>query len=400
MTPRAPLDYPFRCDDDPLAISPAYADLPAVAQVTLRPSGMPAWIVTRYEDVQFVRRSPVFSRERADDLKIDGYPPLHGFMIGSDGAQHDRLRGVVKRAFTSACVESLRPFIENETATLIDAMVAKGEPGDLVQDLTLPLTMNTVGDLLGVPAADRGQFRQWGDAFLTTSALSQDESVQAQQNMGGYLASLVAERRATPADDLLSEMIAKDDGARLTEWELINLSMEIMLAGWETSSAAISSFAYWLLTHDTDEGISHYRYLGAHPDEIPVASRELFRMVPVGAEDGLPRYATSDIEVGGVMIKAGDIVLTSHDAAHYDPNHFADPARVDLRRDPNPHMAFGYGKHFCLGAALARLEVQVVLARLTERLPDLSVAVAPEDVKWKSGVSIRGLVELPVRWSG
>jgi cytochrome P450 len=400
MSPRAPLDYPFRCDDDPQAISPAYADLPAVAQVTLRPSGMPAWIVTRYEDVQFVRRSPVFSREKADDLKIDGYPPLHGFMIGSDGAEHDRLRGVVKRAFTSARVESLRPFIENETATLLDAMVAKGEPGDLVQDLTLPLTMNTVGDLLGVPAADRAQFRQWGDAFLTTSALSQDESVQAQQYMGGYLASLVAERRAAPADDLLSEMIAQDDGARLTEWELINLSMEIMLAGWETSSAAISSFVYWLLTHDTDEGISHYRYLGAHLDEIPVASRELFRMVPVGAEDGLPRCATSDIEVGGVMIKAGDIVLTSHDAAHYDPNHFADPARVDLRRDPNPHMAFGYGKHYCLGAALARLEVQVVLAELTKRLPDLSVAVAPEDVKWKSGVSIRGLVELPVRWSG
>src|SRR5262249_12677457 len=156
----------------------------------------------------------------------------------------------------------------------------------------------------------------------------------------GYLHGLIEERRAAPAEDLISHIIAQNE-AGLSQQEIIGVCIEVMLAGWETSCAAISSFTYWLLTHHDENGVSHYRRLVAHPEEIPVAVEELLRMVPVGAEDGLPRAATRDVEIGGVTIKEGDLVVISSDASHRDPEVFPDPERVDLCRRPNRHMAFG-----------------------------------------------------------
>ena len=394
MTPpeNQPLDYPFSTDDDPLTLSATYADLPSVTKVTVAPSRRPAWLIIGYEDVRFVRKSRHFSRAEADLLKVDGYPQLAGFMLGSDGKEHGRLRGAVKDAFTSDRIALLQPRVQSLTESLLDEMAA-GVEAELVQDLAAPLTLTVIGELLGIPEADRPKFRTWGDAFLSTSESSETESSAAQIGMATYLGGLIA---TAPTEGLLAHILAQGE-SHLTPQEVISLCIEIMLAGWETTTAAISSFTYWLLTNDRKDGVSWFRHLGDHPEEIPRAVEELLRMIPIGAEDGLPRCATEDVELGGVTIHAGDLVLIGDDATHRDPQVFPEPSRIDLRRYPNRHMAFGYGTHYCLGANLARLELAEALRQLVERFPDMHVAIPLSEMRWKRGTSVRGPLELPVR---
>ncbi len=398
MTPSTePPPYPFR-SRDPLALAEQYADFPDAVRVTFMPSGMPGWILTRYKDVRAGLRDPRLSRAAADQLQIDGYPSLPGFMLGSDGADHEHLREVVKGAFTREAVDERRPGIERAVEALLDELLLggrDGEPADLLEHFALPLAMDTVGQVLGIPKEDRLQFRQWGDAFLTTSSSSRDASLAAQESMMRYLGGLIAQRRAEPEEDLLSAMI---QSGKLAEHEMFGLPIEIMLAGWETVAAAVTNFVFWLLTHaEGDE--TYYRYLHRHPERIGRAVEELLRMLPVGAEDGLPRCALADVEVGGATVAKGDLVVLSHDAANRDPEIFADPHRIDLGRTPNPHMAFNVGPHFCLGAYLARLELNIAIERLTQRLPGLRLAVAPEEIEWSEGTAIRRPLTLPVQWA-
>ncbi len=395
MTPpdgQPPL-YPFSTEGAPLALSPAYQGLPSVTQVTVAPSMLRAWLITGYEDVRFVRKSRHFSRMEADQLKVDGYPQMPGFMLGSDGKEHDRLRGAVKDAFTAERIALLKSRVETLTGSLLDEM-ADARTAELVQDLALPLTLTVVGELLGIPEADRPQFRTWGDAFLSTTEASEKESSAAQVGMATYLGGLIATR---PTEGLLAHILAQGE-SHLAPQEVIALCIEIMLAGWETTTAAISSFVYWLLTEDREDGVGWFRHLSDHPSEIPRAVEELLRVIPIGAEDGLPRCATADVELGGVTIAAGDLVLIGDDATHHDPRVFPEPERVDLARYPNRHMAFGYGTHYCLGANLARLELIEVIRQLTARFPDMRLAVPVAEMRWKRGTSIRGPLELPVRW--
>ncbi len=384
------LSHPFESpQDDPLAHSPVYAKLrrdEPVARVTLRQSGLEAWLVTRYDDVRTVLKAPCFSRAAAND--IPGYPDLSTLVIGMDGAERARIRGVAQRALTPARAAALRPRIERVADTLLDALIAAGEPGDLVGGLALPLTVTVIGDLLGVPPEDRAPFAAWGDSFLSTSGQSLEESTAAQRSMAEFFGDLIAERRARPAGDLISELIARDDGASLSAAELTNLAMVIMVAGFETTASAITNFVYWLLVNDTYGRVR----------DVPPAVEELLRTLPLGVADALPRRAVADTELGGVTIRAGDIVIPAHDSANHDLAVFDVPDRVDLERRANPHLSFGHGPHFCLGAHLARAEMQVVLDRLTSRMPRLRLAVRPDELPWKTGVAVRGLTAMPVRW--
>ncbi|MDN3353320.1 cytochrome P450 [Actinomadura sp. DC4] len=383
-------------------MSPLFASLPGVVKVRLHPSGEEAWLVQDYDLVQYVLRSSVFSRELANLRRLDGFPPLaeKGSLLGSDGSAHTRLRDAPRAAFSPARVTALRPRIVEDVNALLDAMTSGGGPADLVERFALPLALHVVGELLGVPAGARERFRRWGDAFLSTSTASLDEAGKAQLEMGGYLAGLLAERRAAPRADLLSDMIAPDNEVRLDDQEVITVAIEIMLAGWETTAAAIAGFTYWLLTSSTDAGVSHYRHLADHPDQVERAVEELFRAIPIGAGDGLPRVAREDVSLGDVTVRAGDLVLASHDGAHLDEERFPGASAIDLTRHPNKHMAFGYGKHYCLGAALGRLETQIALAELLRRFPGLGLATPSSEVAFKTGTSIRGPVALLVRWDG
>ncbi|WP_460348786.1 cytochrome P450 [Actinoallomurus acanthiterrae] len=360
------------------------------------------WVAMDVRSVREVLVHPALSRAAADRLNLLGYPPLGpASLLGTDGNDHRKLRDRVKDAFTKERVDALRPKIARTCDELIDAMIEQGPPCDLVESFALRLAMDTVGEVIGIPSHDRPKFREWGDAFLSTHTgdNAPEAMLAARQAMEEYLQDLIAQRSKHPADDLISAMIQQSDPEAGPDKALISLPLEIMLAGWETTAAAITSFTYWLLTNRFAHDTSHYTYLSTHPEAIHHAVEELFRMVPVGAEDGLPRCAIRDIEIDGIPITKGDLVVASHDAAHRDPEFYSpDPDHVDLTRQKNPHMAFGYGTHHCLGAMLGRLEVKKAIEHLTRRLPDLQIDVSEQHLRYKTGVSIRGFEDLPVRW--
>ncbi|MEO5875980.1 MAG: cytochrome P450 [Streptosporangiaceae bacterium] len=250
-------------------------------------------------------------------------------------------------------------------------------------------------ELLGVPFADHGRFRSWSDAFVSTTAHTGLQIRQAAGELDAYLTGLVGERRAEPREDLLSALIqARDDGYELSERELVNLGVGLLVAGHETTAGQIANFTYVLLRHP-----DQLRSLRERPGLIPQAVEELLRFVPLNNSSvTMPRVAKTDLELSGTRIREGDVVLVARPSANRDESVFTDPERLDLERDARSHLAFGYGPHFCIGAQLARMELQTALAGLLDRLPEFDLAVPDADLQWKDGVMIRGLRALPIAW--
>ncbi|MBA9002205.1 cytochrome P450 [Thermomonospora cellulosilytica] len=359
------------------------------------PDGRPAWLVTGYEECREVFQDPVFSRAQADG--VPPYPTLGGLLLALDGERHRRVRGVAQRGFSAGRIARLRPQVEALAERLLDLMVAGGDRAELFGRFGLPFALGNITRMLGVHDADYAQIRAWGDGLLATGPDAARRSRVAVEQMSAYMGGLVAQRRARPDEGLLSEVVARGDEAGLTEPELVMLAVALIIAGWETTAAAIVTFTYTLLTTEADGG-SAYRLLCRRPDLIPGAIEELLRTVPNSWLDSQPRRATADVTLAGVTIRAGDLVIPAHDAAGRDPAAFPDPERFDVTRTPNPHLAFGHGPHFCLGAHLGRLELQVAFAALTRRLPDLRLAVADEDLTWRTATTIRCPEQLPVIW--
>jgi cytochrome P450 len=400
--PAAPA-FPFDGGCPRLQLHPYYHWLRQNEPVTsvVMPSGGNAWVVTRYEDVRYVLlRQDLFSRAAAEGLP--GYPVLKDFILGVDGEDHSRIRKIANHAFTPRRVEALLPQIENIAGELLDRMAGRAGQVDLVADYALPLTLNTIGDLLGVPAADRDRFTHWGNAFLSTSTYSQEDAAEAQQNMAMYLAGLVAQRRDAPSDDLISEIVraSDDDGGVLAEHEMLYLIIAILVGGFETSSGQIASSALHLATHP-----DHIAYLRAHPERTPAAVEQLLQHLPVSVDEVMPRryVGGEDLELGGAVIREGDVLLPSHTSANFDETAFPGMAGVDFTKDPDPqkpHLSFGWGPHFCLGASLARVEVQIAIGALVHRFPEFRLAIPEGELRWKANGSVRGLLELPVLTGG
>jgi cytochrome P450 len=214
-------------------------------------------------------------------------------------------------------------------------------------------------------------------------------------SLHAYMAGLIAQRREEPADDLIGALVqARDeDNDRLTEQEMVELAAGLLAAGHETTVTQISNFVYVLLTHPDQLAV-----LRARPDLIPGAVEELLRYVPLGAAAAFARYATEDLELGGVLIRAGEPVVAAMSSANRDSAVFDEPDRLDVTRGAGPHIGFGHGVHHCLGAQLARMELQVALSALLSRLPELALAVDEKQLEWKSGLLVRGLRGLPVTW--
>ncbi|KAB2344821.1 cytochrome P450 [Actinomadura rudentiformis] len=384
--------YPFKCPRG-LDLHPAYKELREnhpVARVTLPPGGPPAWVVTGYHSARYVLvNQELFSREQAAELP--GYPPLRDSLLGMDLNRHARVRRVAARAFTPRRVEQLRPRIQHTATQMLEVTEGQGPPADLIESVLLPLPLAVIGDLLGVPTDDRPQFQAWGDAFLASTKYSQQQAVQAQQAMGAYLADLINQRRSSPDDDLLSAVVHDETG--LSDSELVNLAIAILVGGFETTATMAALQLYYLLTHP-----EHLAYVREDLTRLPAAIEELLRTIPLGEGDGLPRIATRDVELEGSTIRKGDLVFVSTPSANFDDEAFAGADSVDFTRPENPHLGFGHGPHYCLGANLARAEIHVVLATLLERLPGLRLGVAPEDLAWKEGLHVRGLKQLPVEW--
>jgi cytochrome P450 len=389
-----PVTYPFN-QDEGLGLAEAYATAregEGMIRVRL-PHGEPTWLATRYADARLVLGDKRFSR--ADSLKHDaprlGPANSNAGILSMDPPDHTRLRTLVAKAFTMRRVEELRPSVRNLAIELLDDMIAGGQPADLVEDFALPLPVAVICTLLGVPASDRARFRVWSDAALSTSSMTLEEYEASQGELRAYMSGLIAERRERPQDDLMTALIeARDARDRLTEAELIDLCITILVAGHETTASQIPNFVHLLL-----EAPEQWEKLAGDLTLIPAAVEELTRMAPLGVGSAFPRYATEDIEVGGVLVRAGEPVMVALSAANRDGLQFSEPELLRFERESNQHLGFGHGVHHCLGAQLARLELQEALHALVTKLPGLKPA---GDIVWKTQMLVRGPRAMPVGW--
>ncbi|WP_019928542.1 cytochrome P450 [Nocardia sp. BMG111209] len=397
MTSTQPRIYPF--ESGKLDLTPLYAELrrmQPLCRVQL-PYGEPGWLATRYEDVKIVLGDPRFSLAAAIGRDAPRSRPFQadpGSISSFDPPEHSRLRRLVAQAFTARRIELLRPRVEQIAGELVDAILAEGAPTELVANFALPLPIAVICELLGVPFADRADFRHWSEAFLSTSKYTIEEMLDCRERLWAYLANLVAERRITPQDDLLTALVsARDRDDRLSENELFLLTEAILVAGHETTASQLANFVYVLLNNP-----QHLAALRADPDLMPHAVEELTRFVPLSGGAMLARYALEDVALGGVTVRAGEPVVVDISSANRDESVYTDAAKLDLRRREAPHLGFGHGPHHCLGAPLARMELRVALRSLIERLPGLRFAGNGDDVVWKSGVSTRGPEQLTIGW--
>ncbi|GAA3177634.1 MULTISPECIES: cytochrome P450 [Streptomyces] len=390
----APLSYPFNTADN-LSLSEAYDEArerPGLLQVRMA-YGEPAWLVTRYAEARFVLGDQRFSRalglEHDEPRQSEG--SRNSGILSMDPPEHTRLRSLVAKAFTVRQVEKLRPQVKELTGQLLDELEDAGPPADLVDRYALPIPVAVICRMLGVPVEDRPKFRAWSDAALSTSSLTAEEFDANREELRAYMGQLIDEHRRHPQDDLMTALIdARDAGDRLSELELVDLCVGILVAGHETTATQIPNFVLTLLDHP--EELARLR---EHPELMAGAVEELLRFVPLGSGAGQPRYATEDIEVGGTLVRAGTPVLVAVGAANRDALRFSSPGTLDFTRTGNQHLGFGHGVHHCLGAPLARLELQEALGALIARFPGLHVA---GDVQWKTEMLVRGPRVLPVGW--
>lgn len=397
MAAGQPRDFPF--DFDKLDLDPPFAELrrdEPVCRVQL-PYGEAAWLATRYADVKVVLGDPRFSRAAAvgrDEPRNRPHRGRPGTIKNLDPPEHSRLRRLLAKAFTVRQVEQARPRVQQIADELVAAMLAKGAPADLVEDFAMPLTITVMCELLGVPFEDRADFRLWSDAFLATTRFTPEQVADYLTCLQDYIAGLVAQRRETPTGDLLSALVAaRDDADRLSEAELLALAESILIGGHETTATQITKFVYALLTHPEQDAA-----LRADPNLVPQAVEELLRYVPLGGGGLQPRYALEDVELGGVLVRAGEPVIPAAQSGNYDDTVYSDPATLDLTRKEATHLSFGYGPHHCVGAALGRMELQVALRTLLDRLPGMRFAGSEADVVWKTGMAIRGIERMPITW--
>ena len=360
------------------------------------PDGRIVWLVSGYENVRQVIIDQRFSRALAvaPGRARPGFEMFAaGSINGMDPPEHTRLRRLVASAFTVRRVEALRPRVAGIVNELIDAMASRPQPADLVASFSLPLPAQVICEMLGVPAADTGQFHAWSDTIMADWQRDSDEIMTALAELYGYFDALIETKRARPADDLMSGLIAaRDDGDRLSEQELTVMCCTLLIGGHETTANQINLSLLLLLDHPGEVA-----KLRADPGLIHGAVEELLRCSRLG---GLPpvRVTTEDVQIGGVTIPAGEQVMPLFGTANRDPSVFSDPDRFDVTRDAGNHLTFGAGVHHCLGAQLARVELQEAFRGLIGRLPGLRLAVPASDLEFKPGMAIHSLRELPVLW--
>lgn len=395
MTSTTAPGYPFPAKDleEAAEFTRLRAEEP-ISRVTM-PYGGEAWLVTRMADVKEVLADPRFSRRlqtEADRPRFFPDPVVEGIGI-MDPPEQTRLRKLVAKAFTARRVQEFEPRVQAVVDELLDEMEAKGAPADIHADFSWPLPGISICEFMGVPYEDRDRFMPFFDSVVSTTAKTPDEIRQAVADLHVYFTELIEKRQTDPTDDLFTALIrARDEEDRLSSKELIEMSFGLLVAGMETTASQLANFLY-LLFRNPDQ----LELLRSRPELVPNAVEELLRFVPLLAVDQ-PHVAREDLTLGGVLIRAGETVVPSMNSANRDPEVFADPHRLDVTREHNPHLAFSHGSHHCVGAQLARLELVTALRSLLRRFPDLRQAVPDGELRWKAGVVLRGVESLPVRW--
>ncbi len=366
-------------------------------------TGTPVWIVTRYHEVRQVLMDPRFNRS---SLHAEDAPPLlvvpnlldapEG-LLNQDGAAHQRLRGTVQRAFTPRAIARWRPWVASVVESLLDDFAAQRQPADIIEGFTRPLPVSVICRLMGLEHVDRERIRHWADHALSGGAHTEQEVRAAMEEFGEFAGELVAERRTSPGDDLVSGLVTAGDALEIDERQLVTLVCGLVVAGHETTMTALGNAVVYLLTD------AQHAWAGLAKDEesAATAAEQLLRTVPLSEGRVLPgliRRAVEDTEIGGVTIPAGSVVAVQTNAAGRDPEVFP-PGPPDLSAPlTSPSITFGAGPHHCLGAWLARMELELALHRLSARFPRLRAEFKPETIEWREGQMTRSPLHLPVSW--
>jgi cytochrome P450 PksS len=384
---------------------PFYAQLRAEAPVypvTVNIRGKQrAWLITRYDDVITVlkddQRFAKNPRNAMTPEQLKKAPRLPAMfrslernLLGLDGADHDRLKALVHKAFTPRIVEQMRDQTQAQVDAAIDRAERKGGM-ELISEFALPVPLTIIGRIIGVPEQDEAKFARWAKGFLSLTSRNPLFALPSILRFINYPRSLIKLRRAKPSDDLISAMLrAREGDDHLTENEIVAMVVLLLTAGHETTVNLIGSGTLALLQHP--EQMAHLR---EDPSLIKPAIEELVRFV-VPAETATERYAREDVTIAGTTIPKGELVLAVIASANRDPQHFDNPDTINLTREPNRHLSFGQGMHYCLGAPLSRLEGQIAINTLIKRVPNLRLRVAPDQLRWRGGMIVRGLESLPV----
>jgi len=400
ITPRAlgfdPDDLGFVADP-----YPAYERLRGLSPV-VRDDATDLWLVTRHVDVNSTLRDRRFGRtylHTASHEEMGHAPPpaslepfwhlINNGILDMEPPNHTRVRRLVAKAFSPRMVEAMRDPVQRLTDELVDVVAGEGE-FDLLPAIAEPLPVAVIAELLGVPAADRHLLRPWSADICRMYELQPTDhdaslAVAASREFSDYLRTLSRERRAHPTGDLISEMtLVVDEGDRLTEDELIGTSVLLLNAGHE-ATVNVTGNGWWSLFRNPDVLAD----LRARPDLVPTALEELMRYdTPLQLFE---RWVLEDVEIHGVHVPRGAEMGLVFGSANRDPAVFDAPDELRLDRDPNPHVTFGAGIHFCLGAPLARLELQTSFSTVLRRMPNLELIEEPH---WKPGYIIRGLESL------
>jgi cytochrome P450 PksS len=375
-----------------------------VCPVTLK-NGMKVWLVTRYDDVSAVLKDERFIKDKTKVLNREQaarqpripkmFLPLSRNMLDVDAPDHPRLRGLVHHAFTPRLVDAMRQRVQSLTHEFLDAVAAKGRM-DIIRDYAVPLPTTIISELLGVPARDRHKFHRWTSAIVSSDPFGWGMIMMLPRLIAllRYIKNLVKLRRAEPKEDLLSALVmAEEAGEKLSEDELVSMVALLLIAGHETTVNLIGNGTLALLEHP-----DQMEKLRGDPAIIKPAIEEMLRY-DSPLETATERFTREDVSIDGVMIPRGEMVFSVIASANRDPAQFERPDTLDLTREPNRHLTFGQGVHYCLGAPLARLEGQIAMNTLLGRMSDLRLAVPSQSLRWRRGLVLRGLEALPVTFT-
>ena len=392
----------------PFPVCPAGEPPVEYAQVRQEPTlprvrmnnGREALLVTRYRDVKHVLSDSRFSRSAFTGGALFSRTTESLPLITTDAPEHSRRRSAVAHAFTGRRVRAMRPMVRELAERQLAEITAGPPPVDLVNRFTVPFTLGVICRILGVPERDMHLFKPWVDPMMSVGRFPADEVARSHQELHAYFAGFVDVTQAAidqsrPAPGLVAEMLAPHrPERRLSRTEVVTLAAGLLVAGYETTSNEMAAAIHQLLRRPA----LHDR-VRRHPDRIGPVVEELLRFLCGNGTGGVPHVATVDVPLpDGVVVPAGEVVVPIPDAANRDPAVFAEPDRLRADRGDNPHVAFGYGPHYCLGAELARMEMCIGISALVCALPGLRIAVAEEELSWRTDMFVRGLWELPVTW--
>ena len=374
---------------------PFYARLRAESPVCrTKLFGQPTWLVTRYDDVVSMLKNERLLKEWQPATKwlFRFAGPITRHMLNRDAPDHTRLRTLVQKAFTAKMIERLRTRIQSICDELLDSTATTSQ-FELMRRYALPVPLTIIAELLGIPAHDRLRFHSFSRSSISASTLvGALRSVPDQRSLSRHLRRLIAERRQEPRDDLITALVqAEEAGDKLSEDEVVAMIALLLIAGYETTVNLIGSGALALMQNH-EQSVRFQQ----DPAVTDSAIEELLRFTsPLDVAS--QRFASEDMTIGSVNVSRGDLVVAMIGSANHDESQFTDPDSLDLTREPNRHVAFGQGAHFCLGASLARMEGQIALTTLFRRFPELRLAQSTESLRWRKSLIVRGLEELPVQ---